>query len=124
MLALCYEAVCRVVGAQAVEPRHVASQLSHLVALSRISSLVAVHVHPDDAALLQGGDMSTGKGSQGGDRQVPWLPDPEVTLGGCIVRGSRGSLDLRLEAMLSDLKASLLAERARRRQATAPGSPA
>ena len=48
-----------------------------------------------------------------------WVADPEVTLGGCMLRSSEGALDARLEVQLQALKASLVTTRASRRHLAA-----
>jgi flagellar assembly protein FliH len=105
MVALSFETICRVIGAADLRPEAVRAQLTALAGQARARRRLRVHVHPEDASLLQ---ASASKGS------VEWVPDPDVTLGGCIVRGSHGGLDARLEAMLEACKSALLAARARR----------
>lgn len=115
MVALCYETICRVIGAAAVRPDTVRSQLSHLVALYGARAGLVLHVHPQDAALLEHG------ADDGAPATLRWTADPEVALGGCILRCAAGGLDARLETMLASCKEALLEARAARTQAPASG---
>ena len=110
MVALCYETLCRLIGASAVGPEAVRAQLARLAALHGGTDLV-LHVHPQDAELLERGPAGA----------FTWVADIEVGLGGCILKSSRGALDARLETMLSACKATLLEARARRSQGPLAG---
>jgi flagellar assembly protein FliH len=104
MVALCYEALCRILAAEAVRPEVVVAQVRGLLAQRSGSALLAVHVHPDDAALLP-------------SAEEPWVADPEVALGGCVLRTRSGGLDLRLDVALENCKAALLRTRDERARA-------
>ena len=110
LLALCYEAVCRIVGECAVRPETVRAQLSALVIRHGGDGIVEAHVHPRDAEWLNAAGGDTGAAP----KAVRWLADPEVALGGCIVRHGRGAIDARLETLLAACKEHLLAVRAGR----------
>jgi len=106
MVALCFETICRLIGGAALQADVVRAQLTGLAAQGRAGRRLSmhVHVHPDDADLLRASAPDAG---------VEWVADPEVALGGCILRGREGGLDARLETMLAACKAALLAARAR-----------
>jgi flagellar assembly protein FliH len=108
MIALCYETICRIAGAAAVQPAAVRSQLQQLAVLSGTRESVVLHVHPQDFEWLVRGADEDGAMSQ------RWQPDPAVALGGCIVKFAGGALDARLETMLQVCRATLLEARARR----------
>lgn len=110
MVALCFEALCRLVGERGVEPDAVREQVSQRLALHGGAD-VLLHVHPQDAQLLE----------RGAEGQARWVADPQVALGGCILKSSGGALDARLETMLAACKAALLEARARRRDAVVDG---
>ena len=110
MVALCYETLCRLIGASGVGPDAVRAQLAQLVVLHGGTEVV-LHVHPQDAQLLE-------RSTRG---QARWVADPEVALGGCILKSSRGALDARLETMLAACKATLLETRAQRQNGAAAG---
>jgi flagellar assembly protein FliH len=117
MLALCYETICRVVGAAAVQPETVRACLSHVVGLAQSREAVVLHVHPQDAAWLAAGQDT------GDSPEMPrWVADPSVILGGCILKSPAGALDARLESVLAACKRALLDARATAAaQATAQG---
>ena len=99
MVALCYETLCRMVGAAAAQPEFIQRQLSHLMAQHGAPGVV-LHVHPQDAALLQRTWVDA--------PALRVIPDPRVAAGGCILQCSSGALDARLETMLASCKAALL----------------
>jgi len=103
MVALCYETLCRMLGANALQPAAVRSQVAQLMAQHGAPGVV-LHVHPGDAELLQGGSAA--------GMQLPVVADPDVAVGGCILRTPAGALDARLDAMLEACKAALLQARA------------
>lgn len=111
MLALCFEAVCRMLGERAAAPEAVQAHLAHAVSGLRSRRLVAVHLHPDDLAALQkaqGDAPSAGWGSE----DVQWIPSPDIALGGCVLQSPEGGLDARFETQLHALRDLLLQSRA------------
>jgi len=100
-VALCFETICRVLGSALLTPAAVQAQVHALMAAWQQRGLVAVHLHPQDAARLPppAGPCS-------------WVADPSVALGGSILRGSGDALDGRLETILAEVKTALLAARA------------
>jgi flagellar assembly protein FliH len=114
MVALCFGAVCRVLGATAVEPAVVRRQLAHLAAEYGAGAIVELRVHPQDLALAES--------LPGLAVPCTWVADAGVALGGCIVRRGAGGLDLRLEVMLARLKDALLQARLARAAAPAQGA--
>lgn len=117
MLALCYETICRMVGAAAIQPELVRVQVAHLVSLCKADPPLSILVHPQDAELLRSEEAV-----QNATGRMHWIADAEVPLGGCIVKSRAGSLDLRLETMLSACKSSLLGVRAERARSNAAGA--
>jgi flagellar assembly protein FliH len=111
LLALCYEALCRIVGESAAQPEMVRAHLQALAARHGEEKGLAVHVHPRDAELLGATAETTG---------MRWVADPDVSLGGCIVRNARGAIDARLETLLAACKDRLLATRRERGQEGGP----
>lgn len=109
-------ALTRLLGAALVGREQVAAQLKHLLAQARGNTGLTVRLHPDDAALLESGvDGRTGLGPD-----VAVRADREVVLGGCLIDGPQGRLDLRLETQLDQLRETLLAVRAARRAGARP----
>lgn len=107
MLALCFESVCKILGTHAVTPEGIRAQLAHVRADLRGKPLVAVHLHPDDLAVLR--DTATGGTLSAEDGEVQWVADPALALGGCILQSPQGGIDARLETQLRAL-ARLLAQ--------------
>jgi flagellar assembly protein FliH len=103
IVALCYETLCRTVAVAAVQPDAVRAQLAHLMA-SHGGPDVVLHVHPEDAELLQDGPPARAA--------LPVVADADVAMGGCILKTPAGALDARLDSMLEACKAALLAARA------------
>lgn len=120
MVALCFDTVCRVIGATALQPEALRAHMSHLLSLCKATPPLAVHVHPEDAFLLRRFAISEPIPASA----IAWIPDPEVMLGGCIAKSTHGKLDLRLETMLSACKSALLATRAQHRADAVTGAAA
>jgi flagellar assembly protein FliH len=114
MVALCFGAVCRLLGENAIDPELVRRQLAHLLAEYGAGPVVELRVHPQDLALAESLPALAAP--------CTWVADADVALGGCIVRGAAGGLDLRLEVMLARLKDALLQARLARAAAPAQGA--
>lgn len=110
MLALCFEVVCRVLGESAARPEMLRAQLNRAMDSLRHRQLVAVHLHPDDLAALER-DHGLGASRPGG-KEVQWVADAGVALGGCILQSPEGGLDARLETQLHALRDLLQQTRA------------
>jgi flagellar assembly protein FliH len=112
-VALCYELLCRFLGAAAPPPEALRAQWQALCAGQAGEAAAVLHVHPQDAALLDAAEAGSRAAGDDGSR-IRWVADPQVALGGCIVRGSAGGIDARLETMLTACKDALLVVRAAR----------
>lgn len=110
MLALSFEAVCRILGDQAVTAEGLRLQLRQAVQAQRSRRLVAVHMHPEDLATLR--SDSGLDASDVAPADVQWVADPSIVLGGCILQSPEGALDARLEVQLGSLRKLLLRSRA------------
>lgn len=106
MVALCFETLCRMIGSAAPDESALRAQLLALYGHARSGEVLALHVNPSDLAVVE-------RRAEGAPA-IPWVADPEVELGGCILRRKGGALDARLDAMLEACKAALLAARAQR----------
>lgn len=111
MLALCFEAVCRMLGEAAAQPGLVRMQLAQAMSRLRSRRLVAVHLHPDDLVALQKTQDAAASALPGGE-DVQWIASTEVALGGCILQSPEGGLDARFETQLHALRDLLLQSRA------------
>jgi flagellar assembly protein FliH len=68
---------------------------------------VVVRLHPGDCAALRNGGKGLFPGKNGRGK-VELVADEEVSLGGCILETSGGSLDARIETQIERLRDSLL----------------
>ena len=119
MLALAFEAVCRILGDQAVRPEALRAQVALALAGLRERKWVAVHLHPDDLAALAVDRDTLLDGADG--PAIEWVASTEVASGGCIVQSPAGGLDARLETQLGLLRDLLVQTRAE--VAAAPSMP-
>jgi flagellar assembly protein FliH len=110
MLALCFEVVCRVLSESVAQPEAVRAQLVQAMDRLRSRQLVAIHLHPDDLAMLQKGH-GLSQGLLGG-ADVQWVASADVALGGCVLQSPEGGLDARFETQLAALRELLLQTRA------------
>jgi flagellar assembly protein FliH len=132
MVALCFDAVCRVVGSELVNAAGVKQHLLCALREWGKHSSFDVLMHPDDLALLRanqapapdasGADAVSSAGGSGDSlleefsgQRVRWTPDPGIAMGGCILRSSEGGLDARLQTQLDGLQRLLLEVRNRRK---------
>lgn len=117
LIALAYEMVTRMVAGVAVQPDAVCAALQSALARASRQPRVLLCVHPEDAALLDVHGLRAGV-----DQVVAWRADEQVALGGCLLESPAGALDLRLETLLADCRATLLRARGERAPAP-PGAP-
>jgi len=112
-----FTAVCRIAGELAMTRAGVRGMVRHAVAELSEGPLVAVRLHEQDLALLRGdADFPASLERPGGARDVQWIADERIELGGCRLEGAHGTLDVALETRLARLRDALLeARRARRR---------
>lgn len=106
IVALVYEACCKVLGSTALTKDGIAALVTQSLSAFREDSGLLVRLHPQDLAALQP-DMAgiDGTGS------LRWQEDPAIALGGCVVEGASGTLDARLETQLDSLRTALLTTR-------------
>ncbi|WP_373851511.1 FliH/SctL family protein, partial [Delftia acidovorans] len=120
MLSLVFEAVCRITGEQAVSRDGARAMLQRTVQAWHGRRPLSVHVHPDDLDALQSDaqlrQMLSASGFTAERQTLRWVADPEVQLGGCLLRSEEGALDARLEVQLQALRASLAQTREVRRE--------
>ncbi|MDR3018772.1 MAG: hypothetical protein LBV56_25345 [Delftia acidovorans] len=120
MLSLVFEAVCRITGEQAISRDGARAMLQRTVQAWHGRRPLSVHVHPDDLDALQSDaplrQMLSASGFTAERQTLRWVADPEVQLGGCLLRSEEGALDARLEVQLQALRASLAQTREVRRE--------
>jgi flagellar assembly protein FliH len=124
MVALCFETICAVLGAHALQPAVIRQHLQHVLSRWGARDRVALHLHPQDARLLASCGLPASGAVDAG--AIRYVPDPQVALGGCILRGEGGGLDARLETALLACKDALIAARSRPdpQAAVGPGAAA
>lgn len=113
LLVLCLDALCRVLGAGVAAPGAVQAQVRQVLAAWEGRGAINLYLHPDDVQVLEDAKAAGQLPSLDG-RTIGWLADPRVALGGCLLQGQGGGLDARLETVLEQAKAALLASRAPR----------
>lgn len=106
LIELAMEAAQKIVGALPISSemvegvvREAAGQLEH-------STEIAVHLHPDDLAVLQKNNSEILNGIPSADT-VRYSGSPEVTRGGCVIHTRFGLLDARRETKIEQLRKSL-----------------
>lgn len=108
MVALAFEAVCRVLGTHAASRDGVRAQLLHAIEAWESSEPVTLCLHPDDAALLDSDSELATRLRGALPRLLKWQADPQVELGGCMLKSAQGALDARLETQIEALRDSIL----------------
>lgn len=130
MVALSFQALCRVVGEKLATPAGVQQHLLNALRDWHSRAALTVCMHPDDLRLLHVGALAADVAhasadspktggidcdlEQLGHHQVQWIADPTIDLGGCVLRSPEGGLDARLQTQLEALRTLLLAVRSRR----------
>lgn len=110
ILALCFEVICRLLGEHAPRPEALQAQLKQSTDAMRNGQLVAIHLHPEDLAVLEKAGVAP---AESGERDgVQWIGSNEVVLGGCILQSPEGGLDARFETQLQALRELLQRSRA------------
>lgn len=115
MVALVFEAFCRVLGETAATPDMVRAGILNALAHWRGKAALEIHVHPDDLKWLEADNDLQARFAGRTHHTIRWVAGADVALGGCMVRSSEGALDARLEVQLEAFKSMLLQTRASRR---------
>lgn len=121
MVALCFEAVARILGREAATQEGIRAMLKTTLAAFGPRQLVELRVHPGDLQCLARDEAVAGwlrerEGAQG----IQIVADPGVELGGVVLRSPSGRLDARLEHQVDALRGALLSARAARAAARPP----
>jgi flagellar assembly protein FliH len=105
-----YTAVVRILG-QAFEHREaVVAAVQQAIRSCRERRRLVVRVSPRDFALINNYRSALFEGATTSELDV--VADEQVKLGGCVLEGSSGDLDARLETQLERLRETLLLSRA------------
>lgn len=124
MVALCFEAVARVLGETAASAEGLRAILGQALAQYGARQLVEVRVHPDDLQVLVR-DEAIGpwlRQREGGNK-VQLVADAAIEMGGVVLRSPGGRLDARLETQVAGLRHALLSVRASRANAQSRMAP-
>lgn len=114
MVGLCHAAICRLLGEHALKPQAIHAAVRRGIEEccgASLKTLLAVHVHADDLALLQADPTLAQWLATEDGADVVWRADSTVALGGCLVRSTHGHLDARLETQLAALTQALQQQR-------------
>ena len=110
-----FEVLCRVLGASLASRDGLTAQVAQLLARADADGPgLALHVHPTQARWFEHHAWSDTPG-------LTLIADPQVLLGGCVLKSARGTLDARLETILASCKAALLEAHAERAPVPAAG---
>ncbi|HEX7643481.1 MAG TPA: FliH/SctL family protein [Noviherbaspirillum sp.] len=112
-LAITMEALCKMLGAAAVDQESVKAQIRHAAAQVQKQELLQVRLHPTDLAMLK--DMCGLNLILPSGKNISWVADYSIELGGCILKTNHGRFDARFETQLSQLKQTLLEVRSQRK---------
>ncbi|USX18342.1 FliH/SctL family protein [Oxalobacteraceae bacterium OTU3REALA1] len=111
-IALCYEVVCRVAGADAATPEGLGRLVRQAATRLRAQRALTLQLHPQDVAMLRDDpDGAAWLRDDAWPDGIELVADNRVAVGGAIVRGRHGSLDARLETQFGLLKDMLLRQR-------------
>lgn len=98
VLSLCVDTVARVLGDNALRPDVIRSHLGRALAELRSQTVTAIHLHPQDLAMLRQDPDALPDAL--GYPTLEWIPSSDVPLGGCILQSAEGALDARLETQM------------------------
>ena len=120
MVGLCHAVICRFLG-DSLASRAGVSQLMRTAIEQWLQASekqsrggpTVVRVHPADLEAMKADETLARWLVQQGVRGVEWQAGDDVAFGGCIIQGTEGDLDARLETQLQNLHEQLLRGRAR-----------
>jgi flagellar assembly protein FliH len=120
MVALCHSVICRFLGDSLVNRDGVARLMRAAIEQwlqagekQLRDAAVVVRVHPADLDAMKADEALARWLVQQGVRGVHWQATDDVALGGCVIQGTDGDLDARLETQLRNLQDQLLRGRER-----------
>ena len=107
VMGIAFEAICKILARDAVDRKAVRAMVQQVLSRAAQEEGVVVRLHPADCAALRNGGKGLFAGKNGRVR-VELVADEEVSLGGCIVETSGGSLDARIETQIERVRDTLL----------------
>ena len=105
MVAIVYEAVCKIVGDALATKDGVTAVVKEAMSRVRGKSSVIIRVNPFDLELIEE------SAAFGVASEADWRGDDSIPMGGCMIESEYGTLDARIETQLNQLKRVLLAAR-------------
>ncbi len=109
VVGIAFEAVCKILGKSMLEQDGVLAVVREVMGHAKQHEKLVLRVAPQDYEILfQNADLLFGERQDGRPEIVP---DDRVTLGGCMVETSGGTLDGRLEIQLELLRETLFSAR-------------
>ncbi|MES2036403.1 MAG: FliH/SctL family protein [Pseudomonadota bacterium] len=103
LVTLSFAAVTKILGESLSSETAIRELINSLVKQHLTDTEFAVHLHPDDYAVMVAANSSP--------HQFRWVSDANIKLGGLIIRSSEQSLDARLDFQIEVLKQGLLQAR-------------
>lgn len=117
LVTLSFAAVTKILGESLSSETAIRELINSLVKQHLTDTEFAVHLHPDDYALMVAANSGSTAGAASaagkitGPCQFRWVSDANIKLGGLIIRSSEQSLDARLDFQVEVLKQGLLQAR-------------
>jgi flagellar assembly protein FliH len=116
-LGVAWEALCKILGDTIATPEGIQALVRQCANQARAEEKISIRLCPADLELLREG----GHEPQNEARQIEFVADPTIEMGGCIVETAAGSIDGKLDTQLARLRDTLLAiRRSRQNQGPRP----
>lgn len=108
LVELTLEAAQKIVAGMPIPPKMVEAVVREAVSQVEDSAEIAVHLHPDDLALLRKVQSPILQGSPDSG-PLRFTPSNEVSRGGCLIHTRFGLLDARRETKIEQLRQAIAA---------------
>ena len=108
LIELALEAAQKIIAGMPIQPKVVEAVVREAIAQVEDSAEIAVHLHPDDLALLRKHQSPILQGLPE-TGPLKFVSSSEVTRGGCMVHTRFGLLDARRETKIEQVRQSLFA---------------
>lgn len=99
---IAFAAICRFVSQNYQDETFIRSSIEKTVSQVRDSLELKVHINEEQFRVLA--ESVSGVHLKDNSQKIEWIPDPRVSVGGCLVETSGGTWDGRLETQLQRLK--------------------
>jgi flagellar biosynthesis/type III secretory pathway protein FliH len=99
---IAFAALARLIGDRLGEEGFTRALVTHALSTVRGARKVAVHVSQQDFKVM--GRLGEELGADGRFSEIEFVPDPRVTVGGCMIETDTGVWDARLETQLQRLR--------------------